>query len=542
MPLSHSPNYSADQPREQIDEQSQSQAQSQNLHANFSPNAQASGHSGSSFSICHICTEVMNEKIACLIINVCNHAFHRACIENYLSNNTQCPVCQVTCELVDLQKITFPIKQPPKHKGRPRGAMSKQYNTRSFSRNLFQEPQAIEDPSLRSPNNTINSPHNQNIPNISNAPCVNPNIHSSTVDYSEINRMIEINITKILQNLNLRPNISVENTSHNNNNLPPHLSPNHLNQPYYNNNLQNNAQATPPVLNRNSFLSTTSSFNTDKITSIIQNWGLKFDGSSTIHVEEFLYRVRVLTNDNFNGDFNIITKNLHILLSGKARDWFWKYHKQVEVVNWNEFCQAIKSQYKDSKSPYDIREEIRNRKQKPGESFDSFYEAISNIMDRLPIPLSESDLIEILIRNLRPDIRHELLYVEVQSFSQLRKLVQKRESFLNDEYVRRNFTARNPNNNTFAPRRQISEIDANINPINNQTEGQDISVDAVQHSNSIPRCWNCDEPGHHWEDCLQDRSIFCYGCGEKNTYKPQCQNCLSRKSKNYKQVPKKEPM
>lgn len=121
----------------------------------------------------------------------------------------------------------------------------------------------------------------------------------------------------------------------------------------------------------------------DKITSVIQNWNLKFDGSSTgLHVEEFLYRIRSLTKENFNGDFSLICKNLHILLIGKAREWYWRYHKQVHTIQWEEFCDAIRSQYKEYKSSFDIREEVRNRKQKAGENFDSFFESILSIMDR----------------------------------------------------------------------------------------------------------------------------------------------------------------
>lgn len=96
-------------------------------------------------------------------------------------------------------------------------------------------------------------------------------------------------------------------------------------------------------------------------------------------------------------------------MAGKARDWYWRYHKQVNVINWDEFCEAIRFQYRDFKSSFDIRDELRNRKQKQNESFDKFYEAISAIMDRLPTPLSELELIEIITRNLKPEIRQELL-------------------------------------------------------------------------------------------------------------------------------------
>lgn len=107
-----------------------------------------------------------------------------------------------------------------------------------------------------------------------------------------------------------------------------------------------------------------------------------------------------------------------------------------------------------------------------------------------------------------------------------------RESFINDEYVRRNFMTRNPNINLH--RKQISEIVEMEQLDPNLSVSQDISIDAVEQPESLPKCWNCEQPGHHWEDCLCDRSIFCYGCGANNIYKPQCGKCSQRRSKNFK--------
>ena len=61
-----------------------------------------------------------------------------------------------------------------------------------------------------------------------------------------------------------------------------------------------------------------------------------------------------------------------------------------------------------------------------------------------------------MIRNLRPEIRQELLYVPIHSISHLRKLVQMREEFLNDEHVRKNLAYRP---NSLAPRRHIAEVE-----------------------------------------------------------------------------------
>lgn len=75
----------------------------------------------------------------------------------------------------------------------------------------------------------------------------------------------------------------------------------------------------------------------------------------------------------------------------------------------------LKHQYKDFKSNYDLKKEIRNRKMKPNETFETFYESVSSLLDKLEIHISETELIEILTRNLRPGIRHELLFVPIFS-------------------------------------------------------------------------------------------------------------------------------
>ncbi|KAI8118623.1 hypothetical protein CVS40_9745 [Lucilia cuprina] len=490
--------------------------------------------------LCSICNERLDGKIECLIIGSCNHIFHRPCIENHLSTDGECPVCRLPCQLADLKQISFPGK--PLKSTLRRGGSTKQYHTRSFSRNLFNEPLTpsvnvggnTNTATLTNPsrNNQLSTQNPMENASSNTEPNLVPNVpQNNPVNYEEINRLIENNVAKLLQNLNLIPSIPLGN-------LPQNVMQNR--QSLLNSSHGRNTSQTPQTNNNplaNSHFSPSSNMSNypnDKITSIIQNWGLKFDGTSTgLTVEEFLYRLKSLTIDNFQGDFNIICKNLHILLTGKAREWFWRYHKQVDVINWNDFNEAIRFQYKDFKSSFDIREEIRNRKQKTGESFDMFYESLSTIMDRLPTPLSEMELIEIITRNLRPEIRHELLYIPIHSIPHLRKLVQMRESFLNDEYVRRNFSARTANQ--FPPRRHIAEIDfAHEQPMPLDVNDKP-SIDAVQRDETTPRCWNCDQFGHYYQDCLEERTIFCYGCGAKSTYRPQCSKCIAKKaSKNYK--------
>lgn len=219
---------------------------------------------------------------------------------------------------------------------------------------------------------------------------------------------------------------------------------------------------------------------------------------------------------------------MHILLTGRAREWFWRYRKQVDFIDWKEFCQALKYQYGEVKSTFDIHEDIRNCKMKANENFETFYDSVCILLDKLSNPIPEKDLVEILLRNLRLEIRHELLYVHIFSIAHLRKLVQMRENLLENDYFRKNIPPKYfP---AYQTRRQVAEVEGSSELYNGEPKcDAEMSVDAIQKSLNTFKCWNCDQSGHQWEDCLETRNIFCYGCGMKNTYKPQCTRCADKK-------------
>lgn len=199
-----------------------------------------------------------------------------------------------------------------------------------------------------------------------------------------------------------------------------------------------------------------STLSPEKITKIIQNWNVRFDGSPNgLRCEEFIYRIRCLTNETLNGNFDLVCRNLNVLLTNKARNWFWRFHKQVDRISWDNFCSALRHQYRDYRTSFDLHEDLRNRKQKPSQSF---YDSVTEIVDQLPNNIDESELVEIMTRNLRPEIRHELLYVKINSIAHLRKLCQMRENLFKDDLFKRNQFAKmnaNVHNN-----RRIAKIDS----------------------------------------------------------------------------------
>lgn len=257
--------------------------------------------------------------------------------------------------------------------------------------------------------------------------------------------------------------------------------------------------------------------NSDKILNIIRNWRVKFSGRfDDIDVDEFIYRINILTTNTLNGNFELLCCHAYSIFEGKALDWFWKYHQRNDKVDWTSLTNSLRRQYKSVYSDFDIRDDIRRRFQKQNESFDEFLDSIMAIANKLRTPMSERELCETVLRNLKAEIRHELLHVDISQISQLRYEVHKHEKFVSE--IR--------NNNSYKVisnvRRQISEIDFKPKDFDETpiTENNDI---CAIHRNLI--CWNCDNSGHSYKDCVKERKIFCYGCGAKDAYKPNCPKC-----------------
>jgi len=79
------------------------------------------------------------------------------------------------------------------------------------------------------------------------------------------------------------------------------------------------------------------------------------------------------------------------LLIGKDSSWYWRFQKRVQTFPWSEFCEALREQYRGSRTPTELRDRIRARKQKPGQFFDSIYEAVCKLIDKLSVNFGEDE-------------------------------------------------------------------------------------------------------------------------------------------------------
>lgn len=299
---------------------------------------------------------------------------------------------------------------------------------------------------------------------------------------------------------------------------------NELTSIVHNFNTQANLNEVQPERNRDNtarplFSSDREPFMAEKVLNIIRNWRIKFTGHDTqMSVDEFIYRVNILTINNLRGDYEILCKHAHSLFEGKALEWYWRYHRRAYDMDWHSLTTALRNQYKEDYIDFDVLDDVRKRKQKHNESFDEYLDLISTLTDRLKTPISDRDLCEILIRNLKAEIRHELLHLEITSVSQLRREVRKHEKFMKDLHT---YETRKTNKGCIA---KIDNEEKEFDTLTIQNE-----LCAIKQN---IKCWNCEKDGHTYFDCMEHRRIFCYGCGAKDIYKPNCTKCAKKTSGN----------
>lgn len=317
-------------------------------------------------------------------------------------------------------------------------------------------------------------------------------VSESMVEFrGEMTQLIRNELRAVVQDLNLGGDTSNRGTSNIRNVGSPSDSSNN------NSNGQNLSRE--PILG-------------EKVSNLIRNWRIKFTGSDDqMTVDDFIYRINVLTSNNLNGDFDLLCKHAHGLFDGKALDWYWRYHRRDNDLDWFALTRALREQYKGDYTDFDIMEDIHRRKQRHNESFDDFYNSIAALTDRLKTPITDANLCCILIRNLRNEIRHELIHLEITTVTHLRREVKRHEKFVKDV---RNYDSRK------AAKGHLAELSVSETEYEDSNSLMDIC--AVRGE---AKCWNCDKTGHNYYDCLDVRRVFCFGCGAKDTYRPSCPKC-----------------
>ncbi|XP_065361991.1 uncharacterized protein LOC135955566 [Calliphora vicina] len=500
------------------------------MPVNHSPESQgAEGVEKPERPTCTICNDNLNSDDK--TVTSCNHSFHTPCLARWLETSQTCPICRQSCNSLDLSSQNqIPSRNDPST-SRNRGAIPRDRpNTRLYAQQHQRGLGSFD--TMQSPVNrrrTTNFSNNhlseQRVQHI-----ITESLNAFRTDFSAV---ITAELQSMFQNLNIEAN---------RNNIPnsrDHVTNRSNTRNPVNNtsNIQNLVSEPPPEWPEDNPFRANQTFeptahrrsgpnllplisgnitnDTHKISNLIYNWHIKYNGSDdSISVDEFIYRINTLTSIHLNGNFNLLCEHVHSLFEGKALKWFWRYHRQADsTLVWFDICDALRRQFKDTTTDYDIKDDMRRRKQKINENFDTFLESMMYLSDRLRIPIGETELVEIIIRNLKADLRHELLHLNISDLSTLRKEARKHEKFFED-------LVSSSSHRPKYSRPQISEIVREIPIESQELLGEEISkgINEINEIGAyISKCWNCDGVGHRYHDCVAPRRIFCYGCGAIDT-------------------------
>lgn len=298
----------------------------------------------------------------------------------------------------------------------------------------------------------------------------------------------------------------------------------------------------------------------------MDKWPLRFGGTpKDLPVDEFLFRVETLARLS-NVSQAALTLGLHQLLVGAASSWYWVFIRNQPNATWAQIREALVIAFQSNVSDAAIRRLIMDRLQRPGERFMEFTLAVQELEVRLINRMTEHELMETFRRNMLPHLQDRLLFLTTNTIRELQLRVQEVEDLAQRQHevqqVRRSMArvheiaALSPPPQEFGARYQqdfLPHSSFDYPPrtsVNNYgsdfvAENEDVRPNYPHYQgvdqtnwlcgvtnpldrNQLIICWNCDEMGHTFLDCLAKRNIFCYGCGAKNYVRPQCPKCAPR--------------
>lgn len=252
----------------------------------------------------------------------------------------------------------------------------------------------------------------------------------------------------------------------------------------------------------------------------MKGWQLQYDGDNTkLSVEEFIFRVESLTGRSLQGDFALLMDNFHTLLAKKVSGWYWTLLRTNPYPSWEIVKAALRTDWSDHLRDIDIRNKMSVRRQRPDERFADYFQDLHRLRAQLQRQMPESDFVETVKAGLLPSYQPLLCLRDTSSLDSLKALV------IELELARLRTNSRWQRAHVEEVQTEQDQSSQHYRQFPDFFEG----VEAVSTGRSGTICWNCDRPGHFYTECLEPpQGVFCYGCGKKGVYKPQCPACSTK--------------
>lgn len=228
----------------------------------------------------------------------------------------------------------------------------------------------------------------------------------------------------------------------------------------------------------------------------IYKWGIrKFNGKGSLM--SFLELIDALKISRGCSDSDLF-ESAGDLFESEAWMWWHTNQSQGRFSNWEDLVTKLKVTFLHSNYDQVLLDEIRSRKQKQSEPVNIFISTLESMFYRLTKTPTEKEIVDIVRGNLLPSYVRALVLQDINSISDLVRLCKRIEDTL----------SLNVNSS-----RQAEKVCT----VSDSFASCSVSANVM--------CWNCYQPGHKYNTCDRYKTLFCFGCGLKDTVKSRCPKC-----------------
>ncbi|KAM8703983.1 hypothetical protein ACLKA7_008585 [Drosophila subpalustris] len=250
----------------------------------------------------------------------------------------------------------------------------------------------------------------------------------------------------------------------------------------------------------------------------LERWNVKFDGEDSMHsVEDFIFRVEFLQRQ-YRCAWREVLQGFHLLLAGRAREWYWVHVKHSRVDTWSHLRQALLDRFRGYQTEHDLMQELLQREQNANEGVDDYIHHMRQLASRFQKPLRDRELVKIIKRGLKESVAKYVYAMDIITVDELRQ-----------ECIEVERNARRRTRSGYAQQTRYSHgVKPSVHELECPPGEPEPPPEDVEEASMRPRlvCWNCGGLDHMWRDCLsKERKIFCYLCGKPDTFSPQRVDC-----------------
>lgn len=265
--------------------------------------------------------------------------------------------------------------------------------------------------------------------------------------------------------------------------------------------------------------------------NILEKWP-KFAGDANpVPVVDFLRQIDLLCR-SYQISKEELKTHAHLLFKEDASVWYTAYEPRFD--SWDTLLYYLRMRYDNPNRDRFVREEMRNRKQRPNELFSAFLTDMETLAQRLIRRMTEAEKFDIIVENMKISYKRRLALEDVGSIEQLAQLCYRFDTLEAHLYNPKalmkphgiNEISIEEHLNTSVCEEddegELNVIDIRKSKGNFRNRKSDPSDSVETPTRAKPLCWNCRMVGHLWRECDQKKTIFCHMCGHPDVTAFHC--------------------